>query len=936
MKKELLILVIFFLCLCSINTDTDCSDFETYKQATCASLTNADQYCYYDSDTDVCQSWYKDCTEYNPESGFDENICKKITIPRSDTEYSNKKCGVVSGANGKKSCQRVYKECKELLTQDLCISNLELGLGDDKRCVWSEDKCELHYKSCTDDNIKTNQTKCITNIPDGNDKNCVWKSGACQEEYRKCKDFLLYSENGKTNLACNSLKHDDNKICFEDPDEEQCIETYKECGGIALGTACTKIKPLYETLPGSGTYYINYNKICSVNEDDGNKCYPADRNCEEYLGQDKKTCEQLKPKGEDAICFYDETQKKCTETYEGCGNKVMEEAACRKLSPINDNLYNSIHHYFIDYKMKCALDSESKCKPTERICNEYVEGGNAECRELKSEKDPNGNKAHCYLIDGSCKDMYDKCEYFNDLIGLAENREKNKINCTSNMVEFESGQTPADSYYYKCSLDDGTKLCSKKKKTCEEIKDLTKCAAHVLDDANQMCIVNGNDCKQVYTTCKKYDDHYNSNRAQITKNDCELIPIFTEDSKNYQCVYSETPNKKCEKKEINCEDYTGNVNTECEAMLANDTTLYKCAFVNNKCVTQYIDCVTYNNQILNKNEKTYKDNCETIVLADSYRRCFVEKDKQCVENIKICSDYTGEDETECSKYRALDSKYKCVIENKKCVEKFVPQENYYYFCSDYKGTDQKFCQSIQPHTYFGSSYTAFYLIPDYSSKCVYENGCTKVSKKCSEAKDETECGNIIPDDDDKICIYKSGCIEQYKSCKKYEDNEEAINQNTCESITIAYGETENEKTLDPIKYRCKYTAGASGAKGTCRAQLRTCSEFTPDLIKGSCSGISLADASKKCVFSNNKCSSQTQKTCMELISENDVNSDICEEAKTSSTDKKCVLYRFGCREYTNLDDPFNPILQQQTGTQQSNNSASFRLNILLLFLYILL
>ena len=155
MKKELLILVIFFLCLCSINTDTDCSDFEASKQKDCASLTNADQYCYYDSDTDVCQRWYQDCTEYNPESGFDENICKKIAIPSSDTEYSNKKCGVVSGANGKKSCQRVYKECKELLTQDLCISNLELGLGPDKRCVWSEDKCELHYKSCTDDNIKT-------------------------------------------------------------------------------------------------------------------------------------------------------------------------------------------------------------------------------------------------------------------------------------------------------------------------------------------------------------------------------------------------------------------------------------------------------------------------------------------------------------------------------------------------------------------------------------------------------------------------------------------------------------------------------------------------------------------------------------------------------------------------------------------------------------
>ena len=186
--------------------------------------------------------------------------------------------------------------------------------------------------------------------------------------------------------------------------------------------------------------------------------------------------------------------------------------------------------------MKCALDSDSKCKPTKRICNEYVEGGNAECTDLKSEKDPNGNEAHCYLIDDSCKDMYDKCENFNDLIALAD-REKNKINCTSNMAVPELGQNPTSSFYYKCSFDDQEKKCTTEKKTCEEIKDLTKCTAHVLDDADQICIVNGNDCKQVYTTCKKYDDHYNSNRAQITKNDCELIPIFTEDSKNYQCVY---------------------------------------------------------------------------------------------------------------------------------------------------------------------------------------------------------------------------------------------------------------------------------------------------------------------------------------------------------------------------------------------------------------
>ena len=89
----------------------------------------------------------------------------------------------------------------------------------------------------------------------------------------------------------------------------------------------------------------------------------------------------------------------------------MEEAACTKLSPIYDNLVSSIHHYYIDYKMKCALDADSKCNPTERICHEFVEGGNADCTELKSEKDPNRNKARCYLID----DSENNCKKFGSL-----------------------------------------------------------------------------------------------------------------------------------------------------------------------------------------------------------------------------------------------------------------------------------------------------------------------------------------------------------------------------------------------------------------------------------------------------------------------------------------------------------------------------------------
>ena len=67
---------------------------------------------------------------------------------------------------------------------------------------------------------------------------------------------------------------------------------------------------------------------------------------------------------------------------------------------------------------------------------------------------------------------------------------------------------------------------------------------------------------------------------------------------------------------------------------------------------------------------------------------------------------------------------------------------YYYFFSEYKGTNKEFYEAIQSYT--PSTYTStsrcYPVSPDYSAKCVYgEYGCKKEQKKCEETNNEVVC-----------------------------------------------------------------------------------------------------------------------------------------------------------------------------------------------------
>ena len=281
--------------------------------------------------------------------------------------------------------------------------------------------------------------------------------------------------------------------------------------------------------------------------------------------------------------------------------------------------------------------------------------------------------------------------------------------------------------------------------------------------------------------------------------------------------------------------------------------------------------------------------CESIKLYNSqFNRCFLTNDKTCESKTKLCSEYLGQEELECKKYRALDTvKNECAFENKKCIEKLKPivYDNNYKYCSDYRGTDRNLCESILPHVINSESEI------DYSSKCVFGNaGCERVSKICEEEKDERLCSYIDTNNENTNCVFKNNkCVEQYKTCESYETNGQPINKETCESIFL---------TNSLIK-KCVYNEqeGANNSiNKTCVEERKSCSDFN-ELQKLLCRAITPTDITKKCIFSNNACST-VAKTCLELVS-GVTSAEQCKAAATSSSSyKECVLKSGGgsCEE----------------------------------------
>ena len=791
MPKHILLLILKLLFLFQIiisETDVCTSNFEIKKAELCSQLSTSEKLCYFINDE--CKDWFKECSEYSPTSDFDENICQKIT-PSNNL----KKCQVQT-KEGTKSCIEVDKTCTDF-SDNTCF---DLILGSDKRCVLINGKCEEHYNSCEG----LSKENCSNNIPSINSKRCIWNDSTsnCDSKDRQCQEFILYSEKGKNNLQCSSLKSTSPKICIMDGNI--CNEVYKTCEEAKDETTCKNTKPLQQYAEDAFSIF----EKCIWEE---GYCLKTDRTCSDYKKREDDSFD---------YCYYFKSEK--TE-----------------------------HR---DYK-QCSLDTKTD----------------------------------------TCKEIYKTCSSYNNVISKDERTE-------TDCVAINPGQTSMNvNKGSKCFFDNEKKECKEIYKDCEDQTSVESCLLYQLENTKKYCFYDNDLCFEQYKYCENYNDEVEE--ADRKKEECESILPNYIDSYSYKCIFTES--KTCEKKKLEtCEEYEGNSKNFCNQIKIAESSTYRCAIKNNKCVTEYKDCYAYNNQI----NKT-KEVCESILLSSSNKKCLFSTitTNTCYEDFKTCTDYAGTSDEECKNYRTSNASVVCVHENNKCIEK----TNYIYkYCAEYGGKDKKICESIIPRSSWNNAIL-------YGEKCVYNNyGCSSAKKVCSEAKNEKECYSITPEDSSrKHCVFiNNECKEHYQTCIIYENSQTVLNKETCESIVI-----KNDN-----KNKCVFTEGKDGAKGTCRSVEKKCSDFHIESLAKECSDLtsSLAiNSKKKCSFSDKTCKTVDKTSCAELYGIMDVTEEDCKTATTSSSNINCVFNsNYGCIQVNNYEMADNNDKDKDNNSNENKSS----------------
>lgn len=187
-----------------------CSNsFESKMKYTCESLyINTTHSCVYSNGK--CDFSFKSCSSY---TGKDSSTCSSIIL-----SSTYKKCQLVNEV-----CKEVDKTCEDY-NSSLSMTCSYLNPGNNKRCVYNDDKCETHYDNCADFTRGVDETKCKANIPSDSNHKCIWKNNACTEVNKECNDYsstnyyscssLSASSTDKVNvflliiiIAKNNIKH---------------------------------------------------------------------------------------------------------------------------------------------------------------------------------------------------------------------------------------------------------------------------------------------------------------------------------------------------------------------------------------------------------------------------------------------------------------------------------------------------------------------------------------------------------------------------------------------------------------------------------------------------------------------------------------------------------------------------------------------------------
>ena len=750
MKIFQLIFVLSLIGFCFSDTD-DCSiEFETKLRTICTSIDSST--CIYPAH-DMCYSKTA-CS-----SGSGE--CSSRAHPKPNIY----KC--VDGSDGQ--CIEKKKECSDYdsTSGDVC-TNLESGDATKKRCAAPHTSdttatipCKSHFNIC-EDFTNADATTCPLNIPLDPLKECVWNSEStkCETKYKACLETPISITPSVDNCHLLTVSSDGKtagKTCIFSG--TTCIEDYAFCEDYKgeASEDCTAIRPLK-------TDKINYDstKKCVFDSTKANKCYTADKNCNDYTTglYNSQLCLSLKSA--------DPTNKRCVYRYNGdvCEDQYQ---TCEKYNSKTDgkNADGCKNIILLEKSKKCIWNAEkanNECETAGKDCSYYKLYLPSEfCTEIIL----SDNNKHCVLEGFECKEAYKNCASYTG---------KDKKTCES----ISSGST-----YSKCILEKDSR-CVEKTITCSEATTPEQCNKAKPIDSKRECIYHDSRCIENYKTCEDYE----GNNKLI----CEKIVQFN----GKKCVFDSV---KCKSYQKICEE----AENEAECKLIEKTGVSNpdriCAFDSSstpKCFENYKYCSDFraNAPTFCSKIKPYDSTGENL---DSIYKCVDEYDGVgCKKKLLDCS----EAQTDAAFCESISAKLKESTNNKKYCS-FINggcQEDY-WTCGSYdkEAFVDGDCTSIKPNNYL-TYHCEVDTDGDGNKICkeVEQKDCDNYVNKYNPTHFENLCTNIKP-----YCSYQSTgkmCTKIYCSTKTFstiDDN----NQNVCKKLAVS--DSKKICVLNSAKNRCE-------------------------------------------------------------------------------------------------------------------------------------
>ena len=565
--------------------------------------------CYWDN-TGVgsCKSRKRVCGQNF--QGIEQNVCSGLQL--TDTTDPPIKACVYSYSTTNPGCIEEFISCDNSVYNTGAVScdgkipllSTKTDYDYSKICEYNTEtnKCSGRDRKCSEFNNVPDillEEKCSTFKATYTYQRCAFDSNSCYEEFLSCQ---AYTENEieKTRGRCESIKLlDSNKECVYIPEEDKCEERniYTKCEEYEGSD-----RKICESIISPNT-----NSYCILDKD--SKCKDRVPYCSEVSDEDD-CIYYAKPVDANKICAYNysATPRECYEEYARCEDYLGNDTTtCEDIISYKGN--------------KCEFVS-NRCRTTNKVCEEALI--EEECKLIKKTGVTDPDKKVCYYTNGDCKENYKYCSDFREIrISTNSDYEAQKTKC-ENIEPYDESGNEID-IFSKCVYESGVG-CQRVPKDCKDAKhNPVLCSLYspkIKDNSVKHCVFYNNDCKEHFKKCDNVKGDFTQTDDQAK---CAGNIIENYITNECEVDTSSTPRKCVQKKNCNSFSYTS-YEELCKSINPNCTFSSTLSY----CHTTTKDCE--NTKFYNDNEENAAI-CKSIEASVPYKICSLKSDKSGCEEI---------------------------------------------------------------------------------------------------------------------------------------------------------------------------------------------------------------------------------------------------------------------------------------------------------------